>query len=93
MDKRTDVSLPLDITEVSEAVIGEKVGYARVSSKEQNLERQTEQLRKEGVFSLYEDRMDWCDRTASRTRRSPAVCPQGRSADCDVHGSPRPFSV
>ena len=35
MDKRTDVSLPLDITEVSEAVIGEKVGYARVSSKEQ----------------------------------------------------------
>lgn len=46
MDKRTDVSLPLDITEVSEAVVGEKVGYARVSSKEQNLERQTEQLRK-----------------------------------------------
>lgn len=39
MDKRTDVSLPLDITEQPEAIAGEKIGYARVSFKEQNLER------------------------------------------------------
>lgn len=67
MDKRTEVSLPLDITEQSEAVIGEKVGYARVSSKDQNLDRQTELLRKEGVFSLYEDRM------TGATRQRPGL--------------------
>ena len=57
MYKRADVSLPLDIVEQPEAIVGEKVGYARVSSKDQNLERQTELLRKERIFSLYEDRM------------------------------------
>ncbi|WP_426722024.1 recombinase family protein [Corynebacterium auriscanis] len=67
MDKRTDVSLPLDIAEQAEAIIGEKVGYARVSSKDQNLERQTELLRKEGVFSLYKDQ-----RTGS-TRQRPGL--------------------
>lgn len=67
MDKRTDVSLPLDIAEQPEAIAGEKVGYARVSSKDQNLERQTELLRKEGVFSLYEDRM------TGSTRQRPGL--------------------
>lgn len=67
MDKRTDVSLPLDISEQSEVVSGEKVGYARVSSKDQNLERQTELLRKEGVFSLFEDRM------TGATRQRPGL--------------------
>lgn len=67
MDKRTDVSLPLDIAEQPEAVSGEKVGYARVSSKDQNLERQTELLRKEGVFALYEDRM------TGATRQRPGL--------------------
>ena len=37
MDKRTDVSLPLEITEQLGAISGQKVGYARVSSKDQNL--------------------------------------------------------
>ncbi|OFT91781.1 recombinase family protein [Corynebacterium sp. HMSC28B08] len=67
MDNRTDVSLPLDIAEQPEAIVGEKVGYARVSSKDQNLERQTELLRKEGVFSLYEDRM------TGSTRQRPGL--------------------
>ncbi len=48
MDKRPNVSLPLNLAEQPEAITGEKVGYARVSSKDQNLERQTELLRKEG---------------------------------------------
>ncbi|MCX2162829.1 recombinase family protein [Corynebacterium auriscanis] len=67
MDKRTDVSLALDISEQPEVVSGEKVGYARVSSKDQNLERQTELLRKEGVFSLFEDRM------TGATRQRPGL--------------------
>ncbi|WP_346016038.1 MULTISPECIES: recombinase family protein [Corynebacterium] len=67
MDKRTDVSLPLDISEQPEVVSGEKVGYARVSSKDQNLERQTELLRKEGVFFLFEDRM------TGATRQRPGL--------------------
>lgn len=67
MSKRTDLSLPLDIAEQPEAIAGEKVGYARVSSKDQNLERQTELLRKEGVFSLYEDRM------TGSTRQRPGL--------------------
>ncbi|MGZ7497175.1 recombinase family protein [Corynebacterium sp. ZY180755] len=46
---------------------GEKVAYARVSSKDQNLERQTELLRKEGVFSLFEDRM------TGATRQRPGL--------------------
>lgn len=69
MDKRTDVSLPLDISEQPEDVSGEKVGYARVSSKDQNLERQTELLRKEGVFSLFEDRMTGATRQRIRSSR------------------------
>ncbi len=51
-----DVSLPLNLAEQPEAIAGETVGYARVSSKDQNLERQTELLRKEGVELNYLER-------------------------------------
>ncbi|MGV0409455.1 recombinase family protein [Corynebacterium resistens] len=57
MDKRTDVSLPLDIPEQSEAITGEKVGYARVSTKDQNLDRQIALLHEAGAFSIYTDRL------------------------------------
>lgn len=67
MDKRPNVSLPLNLAEQPEAIAGEKVGYAGVSSKDQNLERQTELLRKEGVSSLYEDRM------TGSTRQRPGL--------------------
>nr|WP_301515863.1 recombinase family protein [Corynebacterium flavescens] len=34
---------------------GQKIGYARVSSKDQNLERQTAALKKEKVFRIFTD--------------------------------------
>ena len=36
MANETEPSLPLDIPEQPEAVAGQKIGYARVSSKDQN---------------------------------------------------------
>lgn len=57
MDSETEPCLPLDLIEQPDAVYGQKVGYARVSSKDQNLARQEELLRKEGVYTLYADRM------------------------------------
>lgn len=51
MASGTELCLPLDLIEQPEAVYGQKVGYARVSSKDQNLARQEELLRKEGVYS------------------------------------------
>ncbi|MGP5112900.1 recombinase family protein [Corynebacterium casei] len=55
MDNRTEPSLPLDIPEHSEVIAGQKVGYARVSSKDQNLERQTAALKKEKCFRIFDD--------------------------------------
>src|SRR5699024_5884024 len=55
MDNGTEPSLPLDIPEHSEVISGQKVGYARVSSKDQNLERQTAALKKEKCFRILED--------------------------------------
>ena len=55
MDNGTEPSLPLDIPEQSEVISGQKVGYARVSSKDQNLERQTAALKKEKCFRIFDD--------------------------------------
>ena len=55
MDNGTEPPLPLDIPEHSEVISGQKVGYARVSSKDQNLERQTAALKKEKCFRIFED--------------------------------------
>ena len=50
------MSLPLDITEQPEVISGQKVGYARVSSRDQNLDRQIAQLKAEKVFTYYTDK-------------------------------------
>ena len=55
MDNGTEPSLPLDIPEHPEVIAGQKVGYARVSSKDQNLERQTAALKKEKCFRIFDD--------------------------------------
>ena len=55
MTNGTEPPLPLDIPEQSEATAGQKIGYARVSSKDQNLERQTAALKKEKVFRIFTD--------------------------------------
>src|SRR5699024_6314700 len=47
--------LPLDIAEQREVISGQKVGYARVSSKDQNLERQMVVLKKEKAFRIFDD--------------------------------------
>lgn len=55
MDNGTEPSLPLEIPERSEVISGQKVGYARVSSKDQNLDRQTAVLKKEKCFRTFTD--------------------------------------
>ncbi|MBD0857375.1 recombinase family protein [Corynebacterium striatum] len=55
MSNETEPSLPLDITEQPEVVTGQKIGYARVSSKDQNLDRQLAALKKEKVFRVFTD--------------------------------------
>ena len=55
MSNETEPSLPLDISEQPEAVAGQKIGYARVSSKDQNLDRQLAALKKEKVFRIFTD--------------------------------------
>lgn len=55
MTNGTEPPLPLDIPEQPETIAGQKIGYARVSSKDQNLERQTAALKKEKVFRIFTD--------------------------------------
>ena len=55
MNNETEPSLPLDIPEQPEVVTGQKIGYARVSSKDQNLDRQLAALKKEKVFRVFTD--------------------------------------
>jgi DNA invertase Pin-like site-specific DNA recombinase len=55
MSNETEPSLPLDIPEQPEVITGQKIGYARVSSKDQNLDRQTAALKKEKVFRIFTD--------------------------------------
>lgn len=55
MNNETEPSPPLDIPEQPEVVVGQKIGYARVSSKEQNLDRQLAALKKEKVFRIFTD--------------------------------------
>lgn len=55
MSNETEPSLPLDIPEQPEAIAGQKIGYARVSSKDQNLDRQLAALKKEKVFRVFTD--------------------------------------
>lgn len=55
MSNETEPSLPLDLPEQPEVVAGQKIGYARVSSKDQNLDRQLAALKKEKVFRVFTD--------------------------------------
>ena len=55
MTNGTETGLPLDIPEQPEVISGQKIGYARVSSKDQNLERQTAALKKEKCFRVFTD--------------------------------------
>ncbi|WJZ16921.1 hypothetical protein CGUA_01605 [Corynebacterium guangdongense] len=50
MPNGTEPSLPLDLPEQSGVIAGQKIGYARVSSKDQNLDRPMARLKQEKVF-------------------------------------------
>ena len=53
----TELTLPLEIDEHQDVVVGQKVGYARVSSLEQNLDRQLDQLRAAGASQIYKEKI------------------------------------
>ncbi|TNL94607.1 recombinase family protein [Corynebacterium tapiri] len=55
MTNRTESSPSLETPEQSGSVSGHKVGYARVSSPQQNLARQIEQLEAESVDTYFTD--------------------------------------
>ena len=57
MPNGTEQSLPLELDEHQEVVVGQKVGYARVSSLEQNLDRQLAQLRAAGASQIYKEKI------------------------------------
>ena len=56
MDNGTGETYPLDPIEHNEAVSGQKIGYARVSTTDQNLDRQLGALDNENVFKVYTDK-------------------------------------
>lgn len=67
MTNGTEPSLPLEVSEQPEVVAGQKVGYARVSSTGQNLDRQIEILKREKVFTYF------TDTTTGSTRNRPGL--------------------
>lgn len=62
MPNRTEPSQPLDPDEHETPITGQKVGYARVSSPDQNLDRQIDQLRQAGVTQLYTEKISGSSR-------------------------------
>lgn len=57
MSNGTEPSLPLEINEHQDVVLGQNVGYARVSFLEQNLDRQLEQLQAVGASQIYKEKL------------------------------------
>ena len=87
MTNGTEPSLPLEITEQLGVISGQKVGYARVSSKDQNLERQIEQLKAEKVFTYYTDKASGGSRERPGLDEAMRYGPRGGSARGHVNGS------
>lgn len=56
MTNETEPFLPLDPEVHNKGIAGQKVGYARVSTTDQNLDRQIDQLRGEKIYTLYTDK-------------------------------------
>ncbi|POB29501.1 recombinase family protein, partial [Klebsiella pneumoniae] len=62
MAKETDLSLPLDLNEHQHVVTGQLVGYARVSTPDQNLDRQVARLQKAGATEIYKEKISGASR-------------------------------
>ena len=57
MPNRTELSLNLDLAEQKHVVAGQIIGYARVSTDDQNLDRQVDQLKAAGAFAVYTEKV------------------------------------
>lgn len=57
MSNRTELPLNLDLAEQKHVVAGQVVGYARVSTDDQNLARQVDQLKAAGAFAVYTEKV------------------------------------
>ena len=57
MPNRTELPLNLDLAEQKHVVAGQVVGYARVSTDDQNLDRQVDQLKAAGAFAVYTEKV------------------------------------
>lgn len=57
MSNRTELPLNLDLAEQKHVVAGQIVGYARVSTDDQNLARQVDQLKAAGAFAVYTEKI------------------------------------
>lgn len=62
MPNETDLSLPLELNEHQHVVTGQLVGYARVSTTGQNLDRQVAQLQKAGATEIYKEKISGASR-------------------------------
>lgn len=74
MPNGTELPLPLDIPEQPEAIAGQKIGYARVSSKDQNLERQIAALKKKKSFAASPTLLVTPPRTAPASTGHSTTC-------------------
>lgn len=57
MSNGTEPTLPLDLNEQQEFILGQKVGYARVSTPDQSLAGQVEQLQAAGASQIYKEKI------------------------------------
>jgi DNA invertase Pin-like site-specific DNA recombinase len=57
VSNRTELPLNLDLAEQKHVVAGQVVGYARVSTDDQNLARQVDQLKAAGAFAVYTEKI------------------------------------
>lgn len=62
MAKETDLSLPRELNEHPHVVTGQLVGYARVSTPDQNLDRQIARLQKAGATEIYKEKISGASR-------------------------------
>ena len=76
MAKETDLSLPLELNEHQHVVTGQLVGYARVSTPDQNLDRQVSRLQKAGATETYKEK---CPGRGRSWRRCCAISVRGIS--------------
>ena len=80
MSNGTEPSLLLGINEHQDVVLGQKFGYARVSSVEQNLDRQLDQLLAAGASQIYKEKVSGSARHRPSWRKCCGIHVRGISS-------------